>query len=159
MNKLKWILSLITLTLSIVSCSNNNLVDTNDGVVENSWLYAKSAKAAVEIKDINQPYAIYFKLRHTADYKYANLFVVMRLKGDSINKSTRHELKLAKSNGEWIGKGSGDIFTTNFALVQDYRFAKPGKYQIEVTQNMKDNPLMGISDVGITVTKQTEKIK
>ena len=120
MNKLKWVFSLITLMLSIISCSSNDIVDTNDGVAENSWLYAKSTKAAVEIKDIHQPYTIHFKLRHTADYKYANLFVVMRLKGDSLNKSTRHELKLAKNNGEWIGKGSGDIFTANFALVKDY---------------------------------------
>ena len=159
MNKLKWVLFLITLTVSIVSCSNNNLVDTNDAVAENNWLYAKSAKATVEIKDINQPYAIHFKLRHTVDYKYANLFVVMRLKGDSLNKSARYEVKLAKNNGEWIGKGSGDIFTNNFALVKDYRFTKPGKYQIEITQNMKDNPLVGISDVGITVSKQIENLK
>jgi gliding motility-associated lipoprotein GldH len=159
MNKLKWVLFLITLTLSIVSCSNNNLVDTNDAVAENNWLYAKSAKATVEIKDINQPYAIHFKLRHTVDYKYANLFVVMRLKGDSLNKSARYEVKLAKNNGEWIGKGSGNIFTNNFALVKDYRFKNPGKYQIEITQNMKDNPLVGISDVGITVSKQIENLK
>lgn len=159
MNKLKWVLFLITLTLSIASCSNNNLVDTNDAVAENNWLYAKSAKATVEIKDINQPYAIYFKLRHTVDYKYANLFVVMRLKGDSLNKSARYEVKLAKNNGEWTGKGSGDIFTNNFALIKDYRFKNPGKYQIEITQNMKDNPLIGISDVGITVSKQIEKLK
>lgn len=159
MNKLKYVLSLITIALITISCSNNNLVDTNDAMAENSWLYAKSAKATVEIKDIYQPYTIYFKLRHTADYKYANLFVVMRLKGDSLNKSTRYEVKLAKDNGEWIGKGSGNIFTNNFALIKDYRFTRPGKYQIEITQNMKDNPLAGISDVGMTVSKQIEKLK
>ena len=159
MNKLKYILSLMTIVLMITSCSDNNLVDTNDAVAENSWLYAKSAKATVEIKDINQPYAIHFKLRHTLDYKYANIFVAMRLKGDSLNKSTRYEFKLAKNDGEWLGKGSGDIFTNNFTLLKDYRFAKPGKYEIEITQNMRDNPLTGISDIGITVSKQTENSK
>lgn len=152
-------MSLFTTALIIMSCSNNNLVDTNDAVAEHSWLYAKSAKANIEIKDINQAYAIHFKLRHTVAYKYANLFIVMRLKGDSLNKSTRYEVKLAKNNGEWIGKGSGDIFTNNFALIKDYRFDRPGKYQIEITQNMKDNPLVGISDVGITVSKQIETPK
>lgn len=152
-------MSLMTIVLMITSCSDNNLVDTNDSVAENSWLYAKSAKATVEIKDINQPYTIHFKLRHTLDYKYANLFVVMRLKGDSLNKSTRYEFKLAKNDGEWLGKGSGDIFTNNFPLLKDYRFAKPGKYEIEITQNMRDNPLTGISDIGITVSKQAENSK
>ena len=148
-------MSLIAMVLMIASCSNNNLVDTNDAVAENSWLYAKSAKATVEIKDINQSYAVHFKLRHTLDYKYSNLFVVMRLKGDSVNKSTRYEFKLAKKDGEWLGKGSGDIFTCNFPLLTNFRFEKPGKYEIEITQNMRDNPLVGISDIGITVSKQS----
>lgn len=149
----------MTIVLMSTSCTNNNLVDTNDAVAENSWLYAKSAKATVEIKDINHAYTIQFKLRHTLDYKYANIFVVMRLKGDSLNKSTRYEFKLAKTDGEWLGKGSGDIFTYNFSLLKDYRFAKTGKYEIEITQNMRDNPLTGVSDVGITVSKQPEKSK
>ena len=80
----------------------------------------------------------------------------MRLKGDSVNKSTRYEFKLAKKDGEWLGKGSGDIFTFNFPLLTNFRFAKPGKYEIEITQNMRDNPLVGISDIGITVSKQSE---
>ena len=141
------------------SCTDHNLVDTNNGVEQNSWLYAKSAKATFEIKDINQAYAIHFKLRHTLAYKYSNLFVVMHLKGDSLNKSTRYEFKLAKNDGEWLGKGSGDIFSYNFTLLKAYQFAKAGKYEIEMKQNMRDNPLIGISDIGITVSKQTENPK
>ena len=159
MNKLKCIFSVMVILLIITSCSNNNIVDTNDTIEENNWLYSKSAKATVEIKEINQPYAIHFKLRHTLDYKYANIFVLLKLKGDSLNKTTRYEFKLAKNDGEWTGKGSGDIFTHNFALLKDYHFAKPGKYVIEITQNMRDNPLTGISDIGITVSKQTENPK
>ena len=153
MNKLKYILSLMAVVL-ISSCSENNLVDTNNTVEENNWLYAKSAKAIVEIKEVDEPYVIYFKLRHTVAYKYVNLFVVLRIKGDGLYKSTRFQCKLAKSDGEWVGTGSGDIFTNKFALLTNYRFVKPGKYEIEITQNMKDNPLNGISDIGITLSKQ-----
>lgn len=135
----------------VSSCTENNLVDTNDAVAENNWTYAKSAKASFEIKDVNKPYNIYFKLRHTADYRYANLFVLAHLKGNGLNRNTRYEFKLAQLDGTWTGKGSGDIFSNNFTLLTNYRFAKPGKYEIEVEQNMRDNPLVGISDVGITV--------
>ena len=55
---------------------NSSLVDTNEAVADNNWTYAKTAKAVVEIKDVNQAYNIYFKLRHTTDYRYANLFVL-----------------------------------------------------------------------------------
>ena len=157
MNKLKYILPVLAILFMVTSCANNNLVDTNDAVAANSWTYAKSAKASVEIKDTNQAYNIYFKLRHTADYRYANLFVLAYLKGNGLNKKTRYEFKLAKADGEWLGKGSGDIYANNFVLLKNYRFAKPGKYNLEIEQNMRDNPLIGVSDIGITVERVENK--
>lgn len=151
MTKIKLIIPVLAMIFILASCTNSNLVDTNDAVADNNWTYAQRAKATFEIKDINQSYQVYFKLRHTADYRYSNLFVVMHLKGDSLHQNTRYQFKLAKTDGEWLGKGSGDIFTSRFPLLKDYRFAKPGKYEISIEQNMRDNPLTGISDVGITI--------
>jgi gliding motility-associated lipoprotein GldH len=156
MNKTKFILPFLIAFLFLVGCSNNNLVDTNTNVPDNSWTYAKSIKTTVEIKNPTQSYRFYFKLRHTTDYRYANLYVVMHLKGNGLNKSTRYQFKLAKNDGEWLGKGSGDLYTYNFPLLTNYRFAKPGKYEIEIEQNMRDNPLIGISDIGITVAKELD---
>ena len=155
MNKLKHFLFLLTLILIASSCTNKNLVDTNEAVAENNWTYAKSAKATVEIKDATKAYEVYFKLRHTSDYRYSNLFVLAHLKGNGLKKNTRYQFKLAQADGTWLGKGSGDIYTHNFTLLSDFRFPKAGKYEIEIEQNMRDNPLIGISDIGITV-KQTE---
>jgi gliding motility-associated lipoprotein GldH len=153
MNSVKLILQLIVVVFLFASCTSNNLVDTNEEVAENNWTYAKAAKATLEIKDINKSYNFYFKLRHTSAYRYSNIYVMVRIKGNGFNKSTRYEFKLATSTGEWLGKGSGDIYTNNFSLLNDYRFAKAGKYNIEIEQNMRDNPLIGISDVGITISK------
>lgn len=153
MDRVKLILQLIVMIFLLASCTNNNLVDTNEAVADNNWTYAKAAKATVEIKDVNKPYNFYFKLRHTSDYRYSNIYVMVSIKGSGFNKSIRYEFKLATSSGEWLGKGSGDIYTNNFSLLNDYRFAKAGKYKIEIEQNMRDNPLIGISDVGITVSK------
>lgn len=150
-------LPIMAMLFMVSSCTENNLVDTNEGIAENNWTYAKSAKASFEIKDVNKLYNIYFKLRHTADYRYANLFVLAHLKGNGLNRNTRYEFKLAHSDGAWLGKGSGDIFSNNFTLLSNYRFAKPGKYEIEVEQNMRDNPLIGISDVGIKVAESEQK--
>ena len=157
MNKLKYILPIMAMLFMVSSCTENNLVDTNEAITENSWTYAKSAKASFEIKDVNKAYNIYFKLRHTADYRYANLFVLAHLKGNGLYRNTRYEFKLAHSDGAWLGKGSGDIFSNNFTLLTNYRFAKPGKYEIEVEQNMRDNPLLGISDVGINIAESEQK--
>ncbi|WP_235969831.1 gliding motility lipoprotein GldH [Pedobacter planticolens] len=151
---MKFILPLLIVLLFLAGCGDNDLVDTNMSISDNSWTYANSTKATVEIKNPNQSYQFYFKLRHTTDYRYANLYVVMHLKGNGLNKSTRYQFKLAKNDGEWLGKGSGNLYTYNFPLLTNYRFEKPGKYEIEIEQNMRDNPLIGISDVGITVAKE-----
>jgi gliding motility-associated lipoprotein GldH len=153
MHRLKFIFTLMAaFILLLTACTNSSLVDTNMSLPENSWSYAKSAKAVIAVKDVAKSYNIYFKLRHTADYRYANMYILMHLKGDSLQKDNRFQFKLAKADGEWLGKGSGDIFTYNFSLLTNYRFAKPGNYEIELEQNMRDNPLIGVSDVGITVT-------
>lgn len=151
MIKQKLILLLFVLGLLLQSCDRKYLVDLNMEVAANNWAYAKSLKAPIEIKEIGPAYNVYFKLRHTTAYRYSNLYVMVHLKGPGLNKHTRYQFKVANLNGQWLGKGSGDIYTYTFPLLTDYRFTKPGKYEIEIEQNMRDNPLTGISDVGLSV--------
>lgn len=155
MNKL--IVAFLAICWLFVGCTNDNLVDTNTSLENNNWTYAKSIKTTVEIKDTSKPYNVYFKLRHTSEYRYANLYVLFHLNGNGVDKNLRYQFTLATPTGNWLGKGSGDIFSFNFPLLTNYRFAKPGKYQLEIEQNMRDNPLVGISDIGLMVTSNTIK--
>ncbi len=137
--------------LLLTGCVNSNLIDVNMETPENSWIYSKSVKATFDVKDPSLAYNLLFKIRNTADYRYSNIYVVMRLKGDSLSKNTRYQFQLAKADGTWLGKGSGDLYSSTFSLLKNFRFPKAGKYELEVEQNMRDNPLVGISDVGVTV--------
>lgn len=137
----------------IMACNNNNLVDTNESIPHNNWEYRQAASANVMVKDSLTRYSIRFKLRHTASYRYGNLYALVKIKGPGLNKTTRYQFKLAQSDGLWLGKGSGDIYEQSFPLLTDFSFPKRGNYQLEVEQNMRDNPLTGISDVGISVAQ------
>lgn len=152
MNKLKLISTCVLLLFFLQGCGEQSLVDQNVSVPENNWAYANSLKTTVEIKDAGKPYSVYFKLRHTNNYRYANLYVIMHLKGEGLEKHTRYQFRLAKASGEWLGKGSGDIYTGVFPILTVFNFPKAGKYQFEIEQNMRDNPLIGISDIGLLVT-------
>ncbi|WP_199139881.1 gliding motility lipoprotein GldH [Pedobacter sp. ASV12] len=154
MNKLNSVFLFLVALIMFSGCMNNEVLDVNQSVADNSWAYAKSLKATLEVKAANQPYQIRFRLRHTTDYRYANLYVVVHLKGSGLQKSTRYQFKLAKADGEWLGQGSGAIYTHTFPLFSNLRFPKAGKYEIEIEQNMRDNPLLGISDVGLSISKQ-----
>jgi gliding motility-associated lipoprotein GldH len=141
----------VALIGAFFSCNNNTVLDSNVSIPENNWTYAKTAKSVIEIKDTLKTYNIYFKLRHTADYRFANLYVLFHLKGQGVQKNMRYQFKLAQSDGQWLGKGSGDLFTYQFPLIRQFRFPKVGKYELEIEQNMRNNPLAGISDIGIRV--------
>ncbi len=116
-------------------------------------MYNNPAKVQFEIADTLKTYAVKFNLRHTVDYRYSNLFVLMTVNGKDVNKKIRYELKLATQTGEWLGKGSGDIYFKEFTLLKDFPFKHKGPYTITIEQNMRDNPLVGISDVGVQVVK------
>ncbi|WP_256002615.1 gliding motility lipoprotein GldH [Pedobacter deserti] len=143
------------LCLFFYGCEPGTIADTNVSVPARNWTYVNKARTVVDIQDISKAYNIYFKLRHTSDYRYSNIFILMHMGGAGIKKHThRYEYRLAEPDGRWLGAGSGNLYTYTFPLLTNYRFTKPGKYAIEIEQNMRDNPLKEISDVGIKVSQQ-----
>ncbi len=150
----KYIYICFFVSLALLSCNFSAVVDTNESVRDGSWLYANPAKANFEINDAAAVYDVNFKLRINSDYRYSNLYVIVTTKGDKARKRLRHGFKIANAEGTWLGKGSGNLYNYSFPILRNYRFVDTGKYTIEVEQNMRDNPLQGVSDVGIEVTKR-----
>lgn len=149
--KVQIIVTFLSFLFAFSACNFNTIIDTNQSLEDNQWLYANATKANFEIKDITKPYQVNFKLRINTEYRYSNLYVLATLKNAKSRKKTRYQFKLAKEDGQWLGKGSGDLYTYSFPLLRNHRFADTGKYSIEIEQNMRDNPLLGISDIGIEV--------
>lgn len=153
MNNCKVLLLFSTVFFFLLSgCDTNNIADSNHTMPSRNWSYADKVKMVVDIKDSSKPYNIYFKLRHTADYRYSNIFVLLNVKTAKKKRSRRYEFKLAQADGQWNGSGSGNLYTYTFPLLTNFKFPDSGKYELEIEQNMRDNPLKEISDVGITVS-------
>lgn len=143
----------VMVLFTLFGCNLNTVVNTNESVSDKKWLYNNVAKSTFKIDDAHANYKVNFKLRINAEYRYANLFVLATLKNDKARKKVRYQFKLAKADGAWLGKGSGDLYTYVLPIFNNYRFTDTGTYHIEVEQNMRDNPLLGVSDIGIEVTK------
>jgi gliding motility-associated lipoprotein GldH len=108
----------------------------------------------VKIDDETSLYNIYFNLRVTADYKYSNIFIILHRGGNGKKmEATRYEFKLANPDGEWLGAGSGNLYSYRFALRTKHKFATKGIYRFELEQNMRDNPLRQINDAGLRIEK------
>jgi len=143
------------ITMSSVGCTDRSaVIDQNSEIANHNWTYLNKFKYDVNIDDEKIPYNLYMNLRVTADYKYSNIFVLITQTGpDKKTEVHRYELKLANKDGEWLGKGSGNLYSYQSPFLTNYKFPAKGVYHFYIEQNMRDNPLREVSDVGLRVEK------
>lgn len=140
---------------ALTSCQDTQtIVDTNIEIAGHNWSYTEKVQVPVMIENAGIAYNLYVNLRLTASYKYSNIFLLIHTTGPDGKKSTeRKEFRLALPDGEWLGSGSGNLYSYQILFKENYRFPVKGKYIIELEQNMRDNPLNSISDAGVRVEK------
>jgi gliding motility-associated lipoprotein GldH len=153
--KFLYLLPLVIIALSVNSCSDPNaVIDKNTEIENHNWSYTNQVKFDVNIDNANIPYTLFLNLRVTSDYRYSNIFVLIHQTGpDGKTSSSRYEFKLANTDGEWLGDGSGNLYSYQMPYLSGTIFPKPGVYHFSIEQNMRDNPLHEVSDVGLRVEK------
>lgn len=141
--------------ISVSSCRDKQtVIDTSQEINGRNWSYSEKVKIPVLIDDVNTPYNLLINLRHTGNYKYANIFFLIHQTGpDGKRKTERKEFKLAEPDGRWLGNGSGNLYNYQLPFKEHYQFDKKGRYVFEIEQNMRDNPLREIADAGLRVEK------
>lgn len=151
------LLLLIFPLMLVMGCTDpNGIIDQNTSIENHNWSYANRVKYPVKIEDAAIPYNIYINLRVTGDYRYSNIFVLVRRSGPKLHALTRFEIKLADKDGQWLGRGSGNLYSYQVPLITNFKFPASGTYQFEIEQNMRDNPLHEVSDVGLRVEKAVQ---
>jgi gliding motility-associated lipoprotein GldH len=143
------------LMLSLISCQDSvTIADTNIELEKRNWSYSEKIRIPVKIEATDISYNLYLNLRHSAEYKYSNIFILIHITGPDGKKSTeRREFKLALADGEWLGSGSGNMYSYQINFKEKYKFPAKGTYIFELEQNMRDNPLDHVNDAGIRVEK------
>ncbi len=145
-----------TIVLSVSGCTDRyRVIDENTEIANHNWTYLNKVKFSFKIDDEKAGYNLYMNLRVTGDYKYSNLFVLISQIGPDKKMATRrYEMKLANKDGEWLGKGSGNLYSYQVPFLINHKFAAKGTYTFFIEQNMRDNPLREVSDVGLRVEKK-----
>jgi gliding motility-associated lipoprotein GldH len=129
------------------------VLDQNAEVANRNWSYVNRVRYDVKIEDETIPYNLYMNLRVTGDYRYSNIYVLLSQSSGSKKAVTRYQFPLANTDGEWLGSGSGNLYSYQLPLRSQYKFPAKGTYHFEIEQNMRDNPLHEVSDVGLRVEK------
>lgn len=144
--------------LALASCGKapvfDEYVSTN-----NMWHKDSIVRFTVAITDTSVPYGINVKVRHNAQYPFANLYVFRSISSVAgIVYSDTANFTLADASGKWLGSGIGELKT----VVRRYRkeavwFSSPGKYTFNLQQGMRTETLPGIEQVGLEVIRIEEE--
>jgi len=144
--------------LLMASCMPSPYYQKNQSIPQNTWSYDHQPSFRVAISDTTVYYTMYFLIRHTDAYPYANLWlrIYSQQPGDTTEDTTRIEVTLAAPSGQWLGRGMGTIWEHR-AIISGQRdrklFARPGTYTFRFEQDMRINPLPEVLQVGLRVEK------
>ena len=143
---------LVCLAAVFLGCKNQTVVDNQVQIPKTNWIQGNKIETVFSA-DSAEKYNFSLRLRTTNEYKYHNLFLLFTVT-DSLNKATtrRYTFKIADEEGQWLGSGSGNVFSYRFRLLSNQKFAG-GRIRLSVAHNMRDNPLRGVTDAGIVVEK------
>ena len=149
----------LLLLIFFISCQDTqSIVDSNTKITNRAWAYVNKIQVQASIPDQKIPYNIFINLRHSADYGYSNIFLLISIKGpDGKVIKERKEFKLALPDGEWLGKGSANLYSYQLPFKEQFFFSQKGIYIFQIEQNMRNNPLREITDAGLRIEKALSK--
>jgi gliding motility-associated lipoprotein GldH len=145
---------LITLILT-GGCNRQTVFQDNNIISSAGWYIDDTINFSVAINDTTQIHELYLMVRNTTDYPYRNLFIFLDIEfPDKRTLRDTIECILAKTDGQWRGKGFGKIRSNEFLFRDDVWFPSQGTYTFRMQHGMREEPLKGISDVGIRIQRK-----
>jgi len=148
MKKLQ-ILYIIAL-FAIVSCSLSNKNAQYKNVNEAGWKAKDTLSFEINVDDISKKYQLKLAVRHNKNYEFNNFWVRIIQKAPKEKADLKNiEIPLYNKIGKPYGKCTGSLCTQIFPIEKSIQFKHKGKYTIEVIQLMRQEPLLGIKDVGV----------
>jgi len=155
---MKKVMVLFVMALAVFSCDTNAVYSAYEDIEDGKWYVKNAPSFTFEIDDATIPYNIYYNLRNSLSYGYYNLYLTRYLRdagGREIESRLDELILLDPKTGKPNGDGLGDLFDHKFLMKRNYRFPKPGRYTMQIRQYMRQDPLLNIMSVGITVEKAT----
>ncbi len=144
---------LIISGLLLTGCRFNSLYENSENIPQYKWSKNAKINFDVPVNDTINGYNILLSLRNDNDYPYSNCYLILNTispKGVKIIDTL--DFTLADEHGKWLGHGFGGVWSTEY-YKKNIRFPVKGIYKIQIVQAMRDEPLIGIMDVSLRVTK------
>jgi gliding motility-associated lipoprotein GldH len=143
---------IVLLAMFLSSCQKIDVYEKTKLFPEHSWSSKERPSFTFEISDTTSLYNILLVVRHTDAYNYNNIWVNMDMKGPHDSLNVRREFVLANSAG-WLGSGMDDIYEHRVPFNDKPAPLQKGVYTFTLKQDMREDPLDNVLNVGIRVQK------
>jgi len=141
------------LMLYIVSCDTDMVYDQYRSTEKGMWGWQDTLQFRARIVDTTSMNNIYLQVRHTVEYPMSNLYMYVHIQGPGGQSLTDTvNMILAAPDGEWNGKGTGNIRELMLLYRKQTQFRIPGIYTFTLEQAMR-KPVLPVTDLGIRIER------
>jgi gliding motility-associated lipoprotein GldH len=153
------VITFLSLAIFLSACDKTRVYEKNHDFDKRHWLASETTVFDFDITDTAASYNLYCNIRNTVAFPYSRLFVNYYLEdstGRLIQKKLTQAFLFDKDTGKPHGaSGLGDIYDQRVPVIDNYKFARAGKYRMRFEQYMRMDTLPGILAVGLRVEKAT----
>lgn len=144
--------------VTATSCRNEDIYYQFHEIKKQKWskydtlfFYIDSALINPSVK-----YDITVELTNSFDYPYRNIWLYSQDNiNDTIFRNYSAQHLLSDEFGKWYGSGFGALYQLSLPYRTSVYFKDNRSYCIKLVHGMRDEPLLGIENVGIRI-KETE---
>jgi gliding motility-associated lipoprotein GldH len=157
MTAYKHLLANLFLCFILISCTQKQEVFYEfHSFPKARWDQREAIRFEVPVRDISQVYNVSIELRNSNEYLYKNiwLFVDYQTPEGKVRSDTL-ATDLADEYGRWYGRGIS-LYSCSFPYEQNVQYPDTGVYVYTIRQGMREDPLEGLSDVGLRISKKSE---
>ena len=159
--KIKFI-GLLVLIMLFFSCDEKQFFSEYKEL-DGSWKKSDTLRFTFEQKDTLNPYHLFLNVRNNNDYPFSNLYLIVTMKEPGKKPTIKVdtlEYLMAKPDGTLLGQGFSDLKESKLWYLENFRFKRLGKYNVEVVQALREtgkfdgvSELRGITELGLTIEK------
>jgi gliding motility-associated lipoprotein GldH len=136
----------------LFSCGQNQVFDEVVAVPREGWTTSDTLSFNVAISDTSAIYDVLLHIRNEKTYGYSNLWLFIETtapNGNTIRDTL--EVILADDQGEWLGRGIGNVNTLLLPYITQVKFKYRGIYTFSIVQGMRDTMLENILNIGLRI--------
>lgn len=145
----------LLLIIGLVSCGPESHFEEFIEIKDAKWNYRDRASFEFNIDDTLPAYDINIGMRINKDYPYKNIYLLVNQispKQDTLLR--RIEIVFNGEDGRWYGKKTGNLYEYIIPFKKNITVSDTGLYKLEIEQNMREEELSGIYNIGVQVVKK-----